>query len=120
MDGADLDEYSAHDLVGRPPSLRSSVNPQVVRDDGLELAGIADGVTVPATFLCAPRGMVDDPNPMQPLELVQRWAAADPERRRAIQVPGVNHYTIVFGRAGAAAVADQIGAAVGTNPPRKL
>jgi pimeloyl-ACP methyl ester carboxylesterase len=111
MDPADLYEYAAHDLVGEPPNLRSSVNPQVVRDDGLDLADTAGGVSQPATFLCAPRGMVDDPNPMQPLELVQRWAAASPDRRTAIQVPDVNHYTIVFGRAGARAVAEQMAAA---------
>jgi hypothetical protein len=52
--------------------------------------------------------MTDDPNPMQPLELVQAWAAADPERRRALQVPDVNHYTIVLGRRGAEAVAAEV------------
>ncbi len=114
MDPADLYEYAAHDLVGEPPNLRSSVNPQVVRDDGLDLADTAAGVSQPATFLCAPRGMVDDPNPMQPLELVQRWAAENPGLRAAIQVPEVNHYTIVFGRAGAGAVAEQIAAAATT------
>ena len=61
---------------------------QVVRDDGLDLFEPRDAerLTVPATFLCAPRGMVDDPNPMQPLPLVQQWAAGDPDRRRALEV----------------------------------
>ncbi len=110
IEAHDLDEYAAHDLVGRAPDLRSSVNPQVVRDDGADLlqSANASAVSLPAVLLCAPRGMVDDPHPMQPLELVQGWAAADPARRRAIPVPDVNHYTIVLGRAGAAAVADQI------------
>ena len=110
IDPADLAEYAAHDLVGEAPELRSSVNPQVVRDDGVDLfhAVDANALNVPAVLLCAPRGMVDDPNPMQPLELVQAWAASDPGRRRAVEVADVNHYTIALGRRGAEAVASEI------------
>jgi pimeloyl-ACP methyl ester carboxylesterase len=111
---ADLREYAAHDLVGDEPQLRSSVNPDVVRDDGVDLFAVTDAValSVPAVHLCAPRGMVDDPNPMQPLSIVQAWAAQDPQRRRPIEVPDVNHYTIVLGSHGAAMVADEIARAV--------
>jgi pimeloyl-ACP methyl ester carboxylesterase len=111
---ADLREYAAHDLVGAEPKLRSSVNPEVVRDDGIDLFAVTDAValSVPAVLLCAPRGMVDDPNPMQPLSIVQAWAAQDPQRRRAIEVPDVNHYTIAWGSHGAAMVADEIARAV--------
>jgi pimeloyl-ACP methyl ester carboxylesterase len=110
IDPEDLAEYAAHDLVGEAPELRSSINPQVVRDDAIDLFGPldADALTVPTVLLCAPRGMIDDPNPMQPLGLVQAWAAGDPGRRRAIEVPDVNHYTIVLGRHGAEAVASAI------------
>ena len=114
IDAADLSEYAAHDLVGEAPVMRSSVNPDAVRDDGVDLFGVTDAAAllVPATFLCAPRGMVDDPTPMQPLSIVQAWAAHDPERRRAIEVPDVNHYTIAWGSPGAAMVADEIARAV--------
>ncbi|HZE04512.1 MAG TPA: alpha/beta hydrolase, partial [Solirubrobacteraceae bacterium] len=115
MAGADVDPthlraYAAHDLVGDPPQMRSSINPQVVRDDGLDLFSDADAddLTVPTVLLAAPKGMVDDPHPMQPLAVVQRWADADSERRLAIGVPGVNHYTIVFGEHGARTVAEAI------------
>jgi pimeloyl-ACP methyl ester carboxylesterase len=110
-----LDEYAGHDLVGREPNLRSSVNPQVVRDDGLDLFDPQDAaaLSLPAVLLCAPRGMIDDPNPMQPLALARRWAAQDPTRRRALGVPDVNHFTIVLGRAGAETVADEIATATG-------
>lgn len=112
IDPADLDDYAGHDLVGAEPELRSSVKAEVVRDDGFDVfdPGDAEQLALPAVFLCAPRGMVDDPNPMQPLSLVQEWAARDPDRRRAIQVPDVNHFTIVLGRRGAAVVADAIAA----------
>jgi hypothetical protein len=45
---------------------------------------------------------------MQPLALVQRWARADPEHRRGLQVADTNHYSIVLGRRGAAAVAAEV------------
>jgi pimeloyl-ACP methyl ester carboxylesterase len=111
---ADLREYAAHDLVGDEPEMRSSVNPEVVRDDGVDLFAVTDAValSVPAVLLCAPRGMVDDPNPVQPLSIVQAWAAQDPQRRQAIEVPDVNHYTIAWGSHGAAIVADAIARAV--------
>lgn len=110
----DIDEYAAHDLTGEPPRLRSSINPQVVTDDGLDLHGDPDALALktPAVFLCAPRGMVDDPNPMQPVALVREWADAAPDARRVIEVPDVNHYTIAWGARGAAAVADAIATAV--------
>jgi pimeloyl-ACP methyl ester carboxylesterase len=110
IEPADLDEYADHDLVGEPPQLRSSVNPQAVRDDGVDLFDTSDAraLAVPAVLLCAPRGLLDDPKPMQPLSVVEAWAAADPERRRALQVPDVNHYTIALGRRGAEAVAAEV------------
>ena len=109
-----LRRYVEHDLVGEPPALRSSVNPDVLRPDGGDVLRSDDAhrLALPAVLLCAPRGMVNDPNPMQPLELVRAWAAEDPERRRALQVPDVNHYTITLGAAGAAAVAAEVRAAV--------
>lgn len=122
VDSDDLRAYAAHDLVGRPPQMRSSINPRVVQDDGRDLLGPPDAerLTVPAALLCAPRGMVDDPRPMQPLALARRWADADPAHRRADEVPGVNHYTIVLGRRGsaavAAAVADALAGATGSRP----
>ena len=79
-----LRRYAEHDLVGDPPALRSSVNPDVLRPDGVDVLRSDDAhrLALPAVLLCAPRGMVNDPNPMQPLELVRAWAAEDPERRR--------------------------------------
>jgi len=110
VDPADLEAYAAHDLVGTPPELRSSINPQVVHDDGLDLFDHpdADRLQVPALLLCAPKGMIDDPHPMQPLAAVEAWAAADPGHRQGVQVPGVNHYTIAWGRHGSVAVANAI------------
>lgn len=114
VDRGELAEYADHDLEGEPPKMRSSAKLEAVREDGLDVfdADEARDLAVPAVLLCAPRGMVDDPNPMQPLPLVQEWAAADPARRSAVQVPDVNHYTIALGRCGARAVAAEIVAAL--------
>jgi pimeloyl-ACP methyl ester carboxylesterase len=114
IERADLDAYAAHDLVGTPPNLRSSISTDVVRDDGLDLFGEPDAerLAVPAVFLAAPRGMVDDPNPMQPLAEVNAWVAGDSGRRRATLVPDTNHYSIAWGAHGARAVADEIAAAL--------
>ena len=79
--------------------------------DGTELLKLTDAhaLITPAVLLCAPRGMVNDDHPMQPLALVRQWAAEDLDRRTAIEVPDVNRYTILLGRHGAAAVAGEVG-----------
>jgi pimeloyl-ACP methyl ester carboxylesterase len=109
----DLIEYADHDLVGEPPDLRSSVREDAVRADvaGLVDTEFAHRLAVPATMLLAPRGLADDPNPMQPLVAAQAWADEDPSRRSVALVEGVNHYTITLGHVGAKAVADAISAA---------
>jgi len=107
----DLAAYADHDLVGEPPELRSSVGEEVVRADAgelLELGKPALALEVPAELLCAERGMVDDPNPIQPTALADAWVAGAPQLRRTERVAGVNHYTIVMGAAGAGAVAQAI------------
>jgi pimeloyl-ACP methyl ester carboxylesterase len=110
----DVWAYADHDLVGSAPDLRSSVIEEAVRVDAAEVAQAADAayrLTVPALALCAPRGLVNDPNPMQPLGLVRAWAAECPSLREAVPVSDVNHYTIMLGARGAAVVADAIAAA---------
>ncbi len=107
----DLVAYADHDLVGEPPDLRSSVGEEVLRADAAELFELgkpARALEVPAELLCAERGMIDDPNPIQPDELAQPWADAAPELRRTERVPDVNHYSLVMGAAGAGAVAEAI------------
>jgi pimeloyl-ACP methyl ester carboxylesterase len=115
IEDADLVAYADYDLVGTEPELRSSVSEEAVRADAValfELGEDARRLTVPATLLCAPRGLQDDPNPMQPRALAREWAAGAPELRRAIEVPDVNHYTIVLGATGARAVAREVATAV--------
>ena len=111
----DLIAYTDHDLTGAEPELRSSVLEQAVRGDAEDLLAAsrsAHRLEVRAKLLCAPRGLLDQPDPMQPLEQVHAWAEEDPRRREAKLIPDVNHYTITLGTAGAAAVAEVVAASL--------
>jgi pimeloyl-ACP methyl ester carboxylesterase len=117
VDDADLVAYADHDLVGEAPQLRSSVAEEAVRDDANDLFTMgepAHRLAVPATLMCAPRGLLDGPDPMQPASVVQEWAAEAPNQRRMLPVPDVNHYTILLGQAGSGAVAAAVGEALAT------
>jgi pimeloyl-ACP methyl ester carboxylesterase len=112
---ADLDAYADHDLIEGDSGLRSSVVEDAVRADAASLVAgteVAYELQVPAALLSAERGLVDDPNPMQPMSIARPWADADPARRSATLVPDVNHYTLVFGARGSVAVADEIARAL--------
>lgn len=115
VDRAGLAAYAEHDLTGQEPELRSSVSEEAVYADGVDLLAqeheAAAALTMRATLLCAPLGLRGEPSPMQPFELASAWAAAAPDRREAILVPAVNHYTITLGRDGARAVAGAIAGA---------
>jgi pimeloyl-ACP methyl ester carboxylesterase len=107
---ADLAEYADHDLTGTEPELRSAVSEDAVRADAVDLFKARDAfnLTLPAALLYAPRGLLDDPNPLQPESLVRDWVAAAPDTRRGLEVRDVNHYTIALGATGARAVAEVI------------
>jgi hypothetical protein len=110
VDDADLFAYAAHDLVGDRPA----VSEEAVRADVLGLVDTryAHEVSVPARMLTAPRGLADEPRPMQPFAQAEAWAAEAPALRSASLVPDVNHYTITLGGNGAAHVADEIAGVV--------
>jgi pimeloyl-ACP methyl ester carboxylesterase len=106
VEDTDLFAYAEHDLVdGRP-----AINEDAVRADVLGLVDTryAHELAVPARMLTAPRGLADEPSPMQPIDAARAWAAEDPAGRSVSLVPDVNHYTITLGRTGAARVADEI------------
>jgi pimeloyl-ACP methyl ester carboxylesterase len=111
VEDRDLRAYAEHDLIGEPPELRSGVVADAVRTDAgelLEMGRPVHRMVVEAEMLLAPRGLQNDPNRMIPPELARAWASAAPERRRVLEVPDVNHYTIVMGASGSDAVAQSI------------
>jgi len=108
---SDLAAYADHDLGGEPPRLRSTVAKEAVRTESHELFEVgkpAHRLTVPVEMLRAPRGLQNEPTPLIAPELADAWVDASPEQRRVIEVPDVNHYTLVMGRTGALAVAQAI------------
>jgi lipase len=119
MAGQDVAEpflraYVKRDATGMPPEVRSSVREQAVRADAEEVRTLgiwAQRLEVPARLLCAPLGLLGEPNPMQPLELARAWAGRAPGRGARL-IEGTNHYTITLGRRGADAVAKELAQAL--------
>ncbi len=112
----DVEAYVRYDLTGEPGQLRSRVIGDAVRADGRDvlaekpLAEALQRLTRPTPLLTAPAGMFGAPPPLIPHELVAAWAERVPALRPQV-VPGVNHYTIMFDKEGAAAVSQAIRAA---------
>lgn len=113
----DLAGYVDYDLIGDEPHLRSSVNADAVLTNAAELDGSAGyrealhALDVPIDFVRAPRGLFDEVPPLYPDERIADFVADD--RVRLIDVPDVNHYTVLLG-AGAPAVAAVIDRATAT------
>jgi len=98
--------YADYDLVGTEPELRPACRlAAAVRDsrDLYAVAGVEPApLPVPAVFLRAERGMMDEPDkPFYRPEYATGWFPGLTEST----VDGTNHYTIVLGPAGAAAIA---------------
>jgi len=112
----DVEAYVRADLTGEPGALRSVVSETAVRADAADL--VTDEPTLSAAerlhasprLLRAPRGLLDDENPLIPAGVRDSFAAARPDARIE-DVRGVNHYTITLG-SGAARVAAAISAAI--------
>ncbi|OIK03704.1 alpha/beta hydrolase [Streptomyces monashensis] len=107
------DAYIQRDLVGAEPRLRSSCVLDAVRLDGTQVLCDPDvlaavhQLSLPTRLLWAERGLLNEP---QGLYDEQRLAAAalDPVRMTTHRVPGVNHYTVLIGDAGARTVAGHL------------
>ena len=110
---ADAEAYCRYDLIGEPGRLRSRAAEDAVRTDGRELLGekvFADALsrlTQPTPLLYAPAGMFGAPPGWLRPDVIAAWQERVPQLRPQL-VPDTNHYTILFGRHGAAAVARAI------------
>jgi lipase len=110
---ADIEAYCRYDLTGEPGSLRSRVAEDAVHTDGREVLSekvfveALSRLTAPTPLLTAPMGMFGAPPGLLPTETVAAWRRRVPQLRPRL-VPDVNHYTIVFGKQGAATVVQAI------------
>lgn len=109
----EIEAYLRRDIVGAEPQLRSACVAEAVRADAADELRNPEVVTairrmpVPAAFLHAERGLMNEPAGLYRPEVVE---AAD-LGALGIDVrylPGTNHYSIVLGDDGAAAVADAV------------
>jgi lipase len=108
-----VEELFRYELTGLAPELRSSLREDAFLADAASLTESDEAeralaeLTHPATIVRAPRDMLDEPVPMYPAARVRRWQQRVPHLHD-VEVPGVNHYTILFSEAGAHAVAQVI------------
>jgi pimeloyl-ACP methyl ester carboxylesterase len=110
---ADVEAYARYDLTGEPPGLRSRVVQAAIGPDSRDVLAdkpFADALgrlTQPTPLLAAPAGFLGEPPGLLPSELVATWAERVPQLRPQL-VPDMNHYTIMFDKRAAAAIARAI------------
>jgi pimeloyl-ACP methyl ester carboxylesterase len=109
----DIEDYVDYDLLPLDGAYCSRVSEAAVRADGRDLLDGAaawkalTSMPPPVVLVRAPRGLLDEPNPLLPEAVVD-------EARRLVPVLGdvvvddTNHYLIVMGEREAAAVAAEI------------
>jgi pimeloyl-ACP methyl ester carboxylesterase len=113
----DVEAYVLHDLVGHPGAMRYVIDFSAVEADSDEMLSdpanrtSMDRVHVPVRLLRAPRGTLDDDNPLISRSVLETFAAEHPNAH-VEDVDGVNHYTVMLGDGpGPARVAAAIEAA---------
>lgn len=112
-----MEDYISYDLVGEAPALHASATVEALTEDtgdlvgGQDVLGALDRLAVDAELLWAPRGLMDEEPGLYTEEHLAEWAEKVPalgERLRTTFVPDANHYDVVMGEAGAAAVAEAV------------
>lgn len=118
----DVEAYLRYDLEGVEPALRSRTSPEAVRGDSEDtlvpdrVAEWVRATVCPLTFLRAERGMFDQAGGLYPVDVVETARGLRPDI--AIEtVSDVNHYTIVLGERGAAAIAGHVRRQAAEAPP---
>ena len=101
-----VDDYVDYHLVGQEPNLHPSSSYDAVAADSIELRGgesllrAIDELARPATFISAPRGLLDEVPPLYPAAAIREWSAKLPALT-VLAAEDVNHYTIVMSERGA-------------------
>ncbi len=112
-----VQDYVDYDLTGEAPALRPATRYQAMADDtaelhrGASLLKALDELAVDTRVLRAPRGLLNEATGLYPAGYLEAWAARLPALTLT-EVPDVNHYTIIMGESGAAAVAAAVRAAL--------
>jgi lipase len=108
-----IEQYVDYDLVGVAPELTSSSLFEAVSQDAVDL-GNAEGyvaalaaLATPLQFVRAPRGFLNDLPGLYPVEAVEEWKRQIPNLE-TLEIPDVNHYTIIMAQRGASAIGSLI------------
>lgn len=107
----DVVAYADYDLGGAPPDFRSRVNAEAVRLDAYgpldpAMVNRIDEVDVPMLLLTAPRGLLNQDQPLLPSAAVAEKVMRNDNLTHA-EITDTNHYSITLG-GGAARVAAHI------------
>lgn len=122
--GERLGRYFDYDLEPVDGVFRSSARLEAMTGDqrelftGESLLPALSALAVPTSFLRAPYGLMAD-NPLYEPDTVEEWRERLP-LLRPLEVPDVNHYTIVMTPPGAAAVAGEITQHLAASTPEHL
>lgn len=113
MMNPEVERYALSDLVECDGGFRSRVSETGVRADGVELLVDTELRTMlerrrRTRIVVAETGLDNGPPPLVDDDVVARL-----EQHRWRRVPATNHYSILLGEAGAAAVADELVACLG-------
>lgn len=118
-----IEDYLDYDLVGIEPNLQPSTSYDAVAADSIELRGgeslmrALNELAHPATFISAPRGLMNETPPLYPESTIDRWRESLPQLV-TLAAEDVNHYTIVMADKGARMVTNIVRAALNDSGKR--
>ena len=109
--------YVDYDLVAEEGVLRPATRVEALNEDirelvdGNSLIHALDNLRHPATWLVAPRGLMDEVPPLYPEAARELWTSQHPELQM-VAVEDVNHYTVVMLQRGIEQVVPHVQAAL--------
>lgn len=117
-----VEAYVDYDLAGAPGEMHARANPVAVQEDARgplapHMVTLIDRTPQPMLLLTAPRGLMNQPQPLLPVAAVADKVAKIPHLRH-VEIPDTNHYSIVTG-SGRTHVAREIDNFVASLPPRR-
>lgn len=96
-----VEAYVDYDLTGTPPEMVPKVNREAVRVDAYgpldpTMVTLIDRVQKPMRLLTAPRGLLNQAQPLLPLHAIADKCARLPQLHH-VEIADTNHYSIVTG-----------------------
>jgi len=117
-----VEAYVDYDLTGEPPAMHSRVNAEAVKVDAYgplspAMVTLIDSIEAPMLLLTAPRGLLNQSQPLLPAAAVADKCAHIPNLAHC-EITDTNHYSIITG-SGRTRVAAEIDRFVAALPARR-